>query len=253
MGSPTLGADCIEGRFSANADLFGSHPPVSHREEGCRDERRSGILRRIEEAEQVMTHQPAISFPISFQHPFNRAGGRTSNDSQRNLTIMLDDIRNVAGDLLSGKMKEAEIALTKQESSILSLKIEGLIDQLASLREERITLIKELESQRLQLVDKESLITDMASKLQQNQPVEERLEDPSHEVLKILFKNPDGLDIKTICSHLNVEQGVANYHVGFLLESKFIGITKRVLNYAGASMNFFYINQKGRTYVMKNG
>ena len=26
-----------------------------------------------------MTHQPAISFSISFQHPFNRAGGRTSN------------------------------------------------------------------------------------------------------------------------------------------------------------------------------
>ena len=28
---------------------------------------------------QVMTRQPAISFSISFQHPFNRAGGRTSN------------------------------------------------------------------------------------------------------------------------------------------------------------------------------
>jgi hypothetical protein len=30
-------------------------------------------------AEHVVTHQPAISFSISFQHPFNRAGGRTSN------------------------------------------------------------------------------------------------------------------------------------------------------------------------------
>jgi hypothetical protein len=26
-----------------------------------------------------VTHQPAKSFSISFQHPFNRAGGRTSN------------------------------------------------------------------------------------------------------------------------------------------------------------------------------
>jgi hypothetical protein len=26
-----------------------------------------------------MAHQPAISFSISLQHPFNRAGGRTSN------------------------------------------------------------------------------------------------------------------------------------------------------------------------------
>jgi hypothetical protein len=28
---------------------------------------------------QGVAHQPAISFSISFQHPFNRAGGRTSN------------------------------------------------------------------------------------------------------------------------------------------------------------------------------
>jgi hypothetical protein len=33
----------------------------------------------IEEAEQVVTHQPAISSSISFQPLFNRAGGRTSN------------------------------------------------------------------------------------------------------------------------------------------------------------------------------
>jgi len=30
-------------------------------------------------AEQVVTHQPAINFSISFLHLFNRAGGRTSN------------------------------------------------------------------------------------------------------------------------------------------------------------------------------
>ena len=30
-----------------------------------------------------MTHQPAISFSITFQFPFNRAGGRTSNVRQR--------------------------------------------------------------------------------------------------------------------------------------------------------------------------
>jgi len=32
-----------------------------------------------DEEQRVVTHQPAISFSISFQHPFNRAGGRTSN------------------------------------------------------------------------------------------------------------------------------------------------------------------------------
>jgi predicted RNA-binding Zn-ribbon protein involved in translation (DUF1610 family) len=30
-------------------------------------------------AQQVVTHQPAISFSISLQYHFNRAGGRTSN------------------------------------------------------------------------------------------------------------------------------------------------------------------------------
>lgn len=35
------------------------------------------------EAEQVVTHQPVISSPISFQHPFNCAGGRTSNVRQK--------------------------------------------------------------------------------------------------------------------------------------------------------------------------
>ena len=38
--------------------------------------------RKKEEAEQVVTHQPAISFSIAFQHPLNRAGGRTSNVGQ---------------------------------------------------------------------------------------------------------------------------------------------------------------------------
>jgi hypothetical protein len=33
--------------------------------------------------QQVVTRQPAISFSISFQHPFNRAGGRTSNVRQK--------------------------------------------------------------------------------------------------------------------------------------------------------------------------
>ena len=36
-------------------------------------------MRNNKRVQQVVTHQPAISFSISFQHPFNRAGRRTSN------------------------------------------------------------------------------------------------------------------------------------------------------------------------------
>ena len=38
----------------------------------------------MEETEQGMTHQPAISFPVAFHSPSFRAGGRTSNVRQEN-------------------------------------------------------------------------------------------------------------------------------------------------------------------------
>ena len=37
--------------------------------------------------QQAVTHQPAISFSISFHHPFNRAGGRTSYVAKIFLTM----------------------------------------------------------------------------------------------------------------------------------------------------------------------
>ena len=39
-----------------------------------------------------MTHQPAISFSISSQDPFNRAGGRTSNVRQENQNVITSQI-----------------------------------------------------------------------------------------------------------------------------------------------------------------
>ena len=45
--------------------------------------------RRNEEAEQVVAHQPAVSFSISIQNPFNRAGGRTSNVRPKNFLFTL--------------------------------------------------------------------------------------------------------------------------------------------------------------------
>ncbi|MES2661493.1 MAG: hypothetical protein V4689_22935, partial [Verrucomicrobiota bacterium] len=36
---------------------------------------------------EVVARQPAISFSISFQHHFNRAGGRTSNVLPKNFTF----------------------------------------------------------------------------------------------------------------------------------------------------------------------
>jgi hypothetical protein len=44
----------------------------------------SSAAKREKDAQQVVTHQPAISFSISIHFPFNRAGGRTSNVSPEN-------------------------------------------------------------------------------------------------------------------------------------------------------------------------
>ena len=51
------------------------------------------LARRFRRAEQVVTHQPAISFSISFQYPFNRAGGRTSNVRYRNIPMPMPGVK----------------------------------------------------------------------------------------------------------------------------------------------------------------
>lgn len=84
-------------------------------------------------------------------------------------------------------------------------------------------------------------------------PVDDGLDDPACEVLKLLFMNSEGLDMRSICSHLNIEHGVTSFHVGVLLEREFIGFTKRVLPGMRSSSNIFYIKQPGRSYVMKKG
>jgi hypothetical protein len=63
-------------------------PPVAPTLRVYAIERRSLFFPRLissrpKNSEQLVTHQPAISFSISFQHPFNRAGGRTSNVGQK--------------------------------------------------------------------------------------------------------------------------------------------------------------------------
>jgi hypothetical protein len=57
-----------------------------------------------------VAHQPAISFPISFQYPFNRAGGRTSNVRDK---ISCDDFHSV----LLGESKGVAFSLDLRGAS----------------------------------------------------------------------------------------------------------------------------------------
>ncbi len=172
---------------------------------------------------------------------------------------MLDDIRSLFGDMLSGKMKDAEISLTKQESANLRLKLDGLLDEATSLRDERVVLISKLEAQRLELRDKDSLITDLRSQLNKRNPVTERLEDPTEEVLNFLFESGEAMTLDTIMRKFSMASSVAKFHLGALLKLKYISFDEGMVGfgidediYEGVPEQYS-IEQKGREYVMKKG
>jgi hypothetical protein len=62
-----------------------------------------------------MAHQPAISISISFQHPFNRAGGRTSNVVQK-MKILITIICGVSAALTLSAEPTISIAAVHPES-----------------------------------------------------------------------------------------------------------------------------------------
>ena len=67
--------------------------------------------------EQVVTHQPAISFSISIHFPFNRAGGRTSN-------VLPDD---------STHHKRADLLRTCKDAAQRSVGVLVVADDVSSL------------------------------------------------------------------------------------------------------------------------
>jgi hypothetical protein len=184
---------------------------------------------------------------------------------------MIDDLRNLFGDMLSGKMKDSEIALTKQESAILRLKVEGLIDSNTELRDERValrlqieTLRSEISVLRLKEDDQAAIIADLTAQLQKDNPVHDRLDEPTAKVLKLLFDHGDGLDIDSIRSPFGFSVSEAKFHIGILMDLKFIEFQEGLVgfahsdafgesHYSGGSPDVFYIQQKGRAYIMKNG
>ena len=171
---------------------------------------------------------------------------------------MLDDIRNLVGDMLSGKMKDAEISLTKQESVNLRLKLDGLLDEATNLRNERVILISKLEAQRIELGDKDSLIANLKAQLDKRDPVADRLEDPTCEVLRFLFDSGEAMALESIMQKFLMASSVAKFHLGVLLKLKFISFEESTVGF-GMDDGFYdgcpdqyAIVQKGREYVMKN-
>lgn len=172
---------------------------------------------------------------------------------------MIDDLRNLFGDMLTGKMKDSEIALTKQESALLRLKIEGLLDEGAKLRDERAAFVSRLEDQHLQLTEKKLLIADLTAKLKEHDWVPDELDQPTREVLQLLYDSGDGLNINAIRSPFGFSVSEAKFHLGVLISLRFIGFSEGTVGFAidedyyeGVPETYF-VEQKGRAHIMKKG
>ena len=163
---------------------------------------------------------------------------------------MIDAFRNLFGDMLSGKMKDAEISLTRQESANLRLKIDGLIDEGIKLRDERAVIIPKLEIQRLQLADKDSLIADLTAELQQRNPVVDGLDEEEAKILQFFFDAQES-SREVASNSLQIPLPRATHYVGSLLKRSFL---RQSTGSAGPRYPAkFRITHEGSSHIMKNG
>lgn len=182
---------------------------------------------------------------------------------------MLDDLRNLFGDMLSGKIKDTQIALTKQESDMLRLKVDGLLDKVRTFEEERVPLITKLEEMRLQLANKDSLIADLEAKLAERDRGPDRLPEKQEEILKLLHHS-ESLSVEQIADSIGLSAPDTKFHMDKLSEGEFIrfDLNKAVSmnrmirssplvrargGYSGnapKSLGAYYIKAKGREYVV---
>ena len=170
---------------------------------------------------------------------------------------MLDDIRNWLGDMASGKIKDAHLALSEAQNASFLRDIESLIRE----RDDLLAKVRVLETS---LADSLAENRVLATKLPKPEGSDGRIDEPTHEVLNLLFKVDEGLDRGSIRSHLDMTEGVVMFHLDTLKELDFIGHKRgRDASFASysegtsfaprGSPEKFFIKPKGRAYIMKNG
>ncbi|MES2997144.1 MAG: hypothetical protein V4733_10085 [Verrucomicrobiota bacterium] len=156
-------------------------------------------------------------------------------------------------------------------ATVLRERLALAADQFTALEKEGVRAEKRLVDAEKQLAGAtakiellESRNADLEKQLGQRQSAGDVIDDPTHEVLKLLFKVDEGLDSGSIRSHLNMTEGVVRFHLDTLKGLDFIGhkrgrdasfgIYSEGTSFAprGSPENFF-IKPKGRAYIMKNG
>lgn len=126
------------------------------------------------------------------------------------------------------------IDLLKEKITLLDEKLQSLTQENNTLKAENHDLLKRLES--------------VGHKVQKQGQRPEGFDDTTEKILDMLFKNPDGISIKRIVSHLGIEEGIVQYHFDLLFREKFI----RQLNIGfGSTAGTFGLTSSGRACVMK--
>lgn len=167
---------------------------------------------------------------------------------------MIDDIRNWLGDIASGKIKDAHIALSEAQNTGFLRDIENLICE----RDDLLSKVRVLETS---LADSLAENRILASKLPKAEGSDGGIDQPTREVLQLLFDAGDGLDIDAIRSPFGFSVSEAKFHIGILMDLKFIRFEKGSSGFVwgdssgmhstGGRPDKYVIQQKGLEYIMK--
>lgn len=148
-------------------------------------------------------------------------------------------------------------------ATILRERLSFAADQFVALEKESVNLRESLSHAIAQIQSLEARNADLEQQLAKQKPAGDVLDNPTHEVLKLLFKVDEGLDSGSIRSHLDMTEGVVKFHLDTLKELDFIGHKRgRDASFGiysegtsftpRGSPERFFIKPKGRAYIMKN-
>ena len=159
---------------------------------------------------------------------------------------MLDDIRNLIGDIASGKTKDATIQLSQQEASLLRAKLDDSDSENQVLRQENAEL-----KLRLSEFDKNT------EKVESKQ-----LPDEQVKILKFLSNSSKSIPEPKVLEASGLSLPDFQFHIGELLKDKFVshGVhrgSNRVVKIGQARRSrsssysgpVYGIYQKGRQYT----
>ena len=158
---------------------------------------------------------------------------------------MIDDIRNLLGDIASGKIKDARIALSEAKNA-------GFLRDIEDLIVERNDLSSKVHVLQTSLADSlaENLV--LAAKLQPAPPVSDGLDDDCRRILLHFFENDKGFAIDDMTSIFDFHQSVAKAHFEELCSKRLIFTPGRIVPYGSRARTPVYsITPNGRALAMK--